>query len=585
MGAVVGRTAFRLLAWCLALACAAAAALALSAATTPAEAAGTRVFYEDFEACQGTGPAKEYATAIGTSSPTYVRLYGGAPISCPGWTAKGQAWLADSIGGTPFPSPKKAVWLNEGGPGEMTTTVTGLQTGVIYRLSAVAWTDNIDENTQFEYDFGPLSGALPMARGTGQQSISGEVCAASHSLPLTIRGSTISQSSPLADDVALDDTGKGCLVVSNSAMTVAVGATATEDLRKQSTWRGGLPPQPLTFVVTGGDQTGKATISGDLLSYTPGKDEPAGTKRTLKYRACPTGETATPPCADGEVDIAVTGAAAPTVGSLSPTTGSSSGGTTITITGSGFLPGATVQVGGSDCTNIKVVSYTSITCTTPTHVPGKVDVTVTNSDKQTVTAKSVFTYTSAPISKATPEGGSPGGGTRLTIVGGPFPKTATVAIGDVPCRDVVNSATTISCTTPPHEPGLVDLEIVELDDGVIARKPNAFRYAKTATVKARAKGKKVAVGSTTTLVKKVRGRYDKLRVRTRCGTSAADKALCRFQVKRKTGQVSVLVRCNRPTPKVNVRITAIAYGQATRWNRTWRVKRSPAVVCSARGNG
>ena len=62
----------------------------------------------------------------------------------------------------------------------------------------------------------------------------------------------------------------------------------------------------------------------------------------------------------------------------------------ITITGNGFDTGATVDVGGSACTGVTVVSVTSITCTAPALGVGARAVTVT---VNTVTSGSVtLTY-------------------------------------------------------------------------------------------------------------------------------------------------------------------------------------------------
>ena len=67
----------------------------------------------------------------------------------------------------------------------------------------------------------------------------------------------------------------------------------------------------------------------------------------------------------------------------------------MTITGTGFLSGATVTLGGTAATNVSVVSSTSITATTPAHAAGTVDVVVTNTDSQNGTLTNGFTYSSA----------------------------------------------------------------------------------------------------------------------------------------------------------------------------------------------
>ena len=84
--------------------------------------------------------------------------------------------------------------------------------------------------------------------------------------------------------------------------------------------------------------------------------------------------------------------AGPTISGVSPNQGFSTGGTDITITGTGFVDGATVTVGGATATNIVVVSATSITATTPAGTVGAADLVVTNPDTSTTTDTGAFTY-------------------------------------------------------------------------------------------------------------------------------------------------------------------------------------------------
>lgn len=89
----------------------------------------------------------------------------------------------------------------------------------------------------------------------------------------------------------------------------------------------------------------------------------------------------------------VAGLAAPTVTSLTPTSGSTAGGTSITITGTGFRTGARVKVGTAAATSVVVNSATSITCATPAGTAGAKSVTVLNEDnKQGTKASPAFTY-------------------------------------------------------------------------------------------------------------------------------------------------------------------------------------------------
>ena len=55
---------------------------------------------------------------------------------------------------------------------------------------------------------------------------------------------------------------------------------------------------------------------------------------------------------------------APTVSSVSPNSGSTAGGTAVTITGTNYAAGATVTFGSTAATNVVVVNSTTITATT-----------------------------------------------------------------------------------------------------------------------------------------------------------------------------------------------------------------------------
>jgi len=84
--------------------------------------------------------------------------------------------------------------------------------------------------------------------------------------------------------------------------------------------------------------------------------------------------------------------APPKIDSISPVSGVTTGGTTVTISGLGFLPGATVKFGASDATGVTVTQSATITCVAPTHAAGAVAITVTNPDGQNNTLANGYTY-------------------------------------------------------------------------------------------------------------------------------------------------------------------------------------------------
>ena len=49
----------------------------------------------------------------------------------------------------------------------------------------------------------------------------------------------------------------------------------------------------------------------------------------------------------------------------------------MTLTGAGFVAGATVSIGGASCTTVQIVNSTTLRCTVGMHAAGAVDVVVT----------------------------------------------------------------------------------------------------------------------------------------------------------------------------------------------------------------
>ncbi len=87
---------------------------------------------------------------------------------------------------------------------------------------------------------------------------------------------------------------------------------------------------------------------------------------------------------------------APTVTSVSPSSGPIAGGTTVTLTGANFTGATGVTFTGVPATSVSVVSATSITCVTPARPLGAASVVVTTSQGNN-SANSLFTYVNNPI--------------------------------------------------------------------------------------------------------------------------------------------------------------------------------------------
>lgn len=82
----------------------------------------------------------------------------------------------------------------------------------------------------------------------------------------------------------------------------------------------------------------------------------------------------------------------PNVASVFPGSGLEAGGTPITVSGTFFQSGATVDIDGNPCTSVVFVNPNTITCVTPLGTAGAKDVKVTNPDVQNHTLLGGFTY-------------------------------------------------------------------------------------------------------------------------------------------------------------------------------------------------
>jgi hypothetical protein len=173
---------------------------------------------------------------------------------------------------------------------------------------------------------------------------------------------------------------------------------------------------------------------------------PAGTG-TVHVTVTTAGGTSTPASADQFTYV--TGA--PAVTGLSPNFGSTAGGTTVIITGTGFSDATAVDFGSAPAPAFAVNSSTKITATSPAGT-GTVHVTVANSGgTSTPTSADQFTYTTgAPaVTGISPNSGPAGGGTTVIITGVGFADATAVDFGSAPAPAfAVNSSTKITATSP-----------------------------------------------------------------------------------------------------------------------------------------
>ncbi|RLP86833.1 LPXTG cell wall anchor domain-containing protein [Micromonospora sp. CV4] len=254
------------------------------------------------------------------------------------------------------------------------------------------------------------------------------------------------------------------------------------------------PPTAATIVPDEGPQSGGQTVTITGSGFVPG-----GTTVTFdgapatNVVVAPNGTSltaVTPPGAVGPASVAVTtpgGTAAPlaytyladgsdaVITNLTPTTGPTSGGTTVTITGTGFTGATQVTFDGVPGTNFTVnPAGTTITVVTPPNTagPATVELVFPAGD---VTAPT-FTYIAPTITSVVPDEGPTTGGTTVTITGTGLGAATGVNFGDTPGTNVVvdPSGTSLTVVTPPGAPGTVDVTV--LIPGANATAPDAFTY-------------------------------------------------------------------------------------------------------------
>jgi len=168
---------------------------------------------------------------------------------------------------------------------------------------------------------------------------------------------------------------------------------------------------------------------------------------------------------------------------ITPDNGKQAGGDTATISGSGFLPGATVTIDGVPATNVGVTP-TFIAFTIPPGTEGAKDVVVTNPDGQKATLHGGYTYNPFPVIKRVePRYGGPlRGGTEITITGSNFMEGVVVTIGEKRVQQLeFFSPTELRLKTPPGTIGPKPVRVTN-PDGQEAILEDGFTYNPAPTI-------------------------------------------------------------------------------------------------------
>lgn len=342
-------------------------------------------------------------------------------------------------------------------------------------------------------------------------------------------------SGPLAGGTAITVTGTGfaagatvdlggalatsVVVVSATSITAitpahasgAVVVTVTNADGQGATISGGFtylgPPPTLTAVLpASGPTAGATTITLTGSEFGSGTTVTIGGVAATNVSAASSSSltAVTPAGVAGAASVVVTKAdgqaatlaggytyvqsAPPTVTAISPSTGTHGGGTPVTLTGTGFVPGATVKFGAVAATSVVVGSSTSITAVAPAGTANAlVNIVVTNADSQAGTLAGGYRFvdTGAVTAAAVfPSAGALDGGVTVTITGANFNPRATVKFGETAASVTSVTSSMITAVSPPRSAtGKVSVTVTNTD-GKTASVKDAFNYQAAPTLTA-----------------------------------------------------------------------------------------------------
>lgn len=214
-------------------------------------------------------------------------------------------------------------------------------------------------------------------------------------------------------------------------------------------------------------------VAGDVVVKNPGSSTPATSPSKFTY----------------------TLAALPFASAIAPISGTTNGGTVVTVDGANLAPGATVAFEGPttlQADGVAFVSATQLSVVTPVFGLANVgiyDVVVTNPDGQEVTLAAAFTATASTlptVNAITPVKGPTTGGTPVVISGSNFvPGDLSVMIGGVAASNVKfvsNSQITATTGACGACTGSVDVVVANPDGGASTTGTGLFSYAKQVAI-------------------------------------------------------------------------------------------------------
>ena len=280
------------------------------------------------------------------------------------------------------------------------------------------------------------------------------------------------------------------------AGTVAIAATSVAGTaHKPAAYRFVASPAMLSLSATTGSTVGGQTV---VISGSNFNDATAvrfgATTAAIVSKTDGSITVTTPARSAGVVDVVVTSlggiatmasafaySAPATITSVSPITGTTLGGTTVTISGTNLSNASTVTFGGTSGTIVSK-NATTIVVTTPARSAGASEVAIVTPASRVARANG-YTFVAPPLATITtvsPTFGSALGGTLVTITGTAMSDVTEVKFGTTAATIVSKTATSVIVTAPAVTAGVVSLSMT--NTGGTTVKAAAFEFRNLPTV-------------------------------------------------------------------------------------------------------
>lgn len=336
-----------------------------------------------------------------------------------------------------------------------------------------------------------------------------------------LQGSTVTFNgvSISTQNIASDGTSLTVYSPAGSAGTVTVAVTTAGGVASTSFTYVGVPTLSSVISATSGNNTGSitggytVTLTGTNFLVSPAVTPTVKFGSTAATSVAVTSSTTitavAPSSTGGNVNVTVTtgsGTSTETVSfyylfaisGLSPTSGSTLGGTALTITGIGFTNASAVNFGTNvNASSFSIVSDTQITTTTPAYPyqRGPIDVAVIVGSEAATSSNAeptalYFTYYDPPptITSVSPSSGPTSGGAanNVTITGTYLKNLSTVYFGSNYSSSFTTSDLSVVATPPAANAGTVNVVVTNdsnqySGDGV-ATATNAYTYVALPTI-------------------------------------------------------------------------------------------------------